>query len=95
MTTADVAVEDAIRAAVDAAHGLPVVGEERGGETPADGSPYWLVDPICGTRNYASGTTLWCVNLVLVEDGAVTIGVVGDHRRARSSSRSEAAAPGH
>jgi myo-inositol-1(or 4)-monophosphatase len=78
VTAADVAVEDAIRAAIDAAHGLPVVGEERGGETPADGSPYWLVDPICGTRNYASGTTLWCVNLALVEDGAVSIGVVGD-----------------
>jgi myo-inositol-1(or 4)-monophosphatase len=78
VTTADVAAEDAIRATLTAAHGLPVIGEERGGEAPADGSPYWLVDPICGTRNYASGTTLWCVNLALVEGGAVTAGVVGD-----------------
>ena len=78
VTTADVAAEDAIRAALSAAHPFPVIGEERGGEPPGDGSPYWLVDPICGTRNYASGTPLWCVNLALVEDGAVTIGVVGD-----------------
>jgi len=78
VTTADVAAEDAIRAALTAAHRLPVIGEERGGEMPPDGSPCWLVDPICGTRNYASGTTLWCVNLALVEGGAVTIGVVGD-----------------
>jgi myo-inositol-1(or 4)-monophosphatase len=78
VTTADLAAEDAIRAALSAAHPFPVIGEERGGEAPPDGSPYWLVDPICGTRNYASGTPLWCVNLALVEDAAVTIGVVGD-----------------
>lgn len=78
VTTADVAAEDSIRAALTAAHGLPVVGEERGGDAPGDGSPYWLVDPICGTRNYASGTPLWCVNLALVEDAAVSIAVVGD-----------------
>ena len=28
-----------------------VIGGERGGEASTDGSPYWLVDPICGTRN--------------------------------------------
>jgi myo-inositol-1(or 4)-monophosphatase len=78
VTTADVAVEDAVREALKAALGQTVVGEERGGEAPADGSPYWLVDPICGTRNFASGTTLYCVNLALVEDGLVTIAVVGD-----------------
>jgi myo-inositol-1(or 4)-monophosphatase len=55
-----------------------VVGEERGGEAPADGSAYWLVDPICGTRNFASGIPLYCVNLALVEGGQVTVAVVGD-----------------
>jgi myo-inositol-1(or 4)-monophosphatase len=70
-------VEDAIRDRLDAM-GHPVVGEERGGEAPTDGSPYWLVDPICGTRNFASGIPLWCVNLALVEDHHVKLGVVGD-----------------
>jgi myo-inositol-1(or 4)-monophosphatase len=78
VTATDVAVEDAIRAMVSNAVGFPVVGEERGGEAPAGGSPYWLVDPICGTRNFASGTPLYCVNLALVEGGQITLAVVGD-----------------
>jgi myo-inositol-1(or 4)-monophosphatase len=77
VTATDVAVEDAIQESLAPA-GHPVVGEERGGEPPADGSPYWLVDPICGTRNFASGIPLYCVNLALVNDHHVTLGVVGD-----------------
>src|SRR5262249_38295062 len=77
VTATDVAVEDAIRERL-ADVGHPVVGEERGGEPPTDGSPYWLIDPICGTRNFASGIPLWCVNLALVEDHHVTMAVVGD-----------------
>jgi myo-inositol-1(or 4)-monophosphatase len=78
VTATDVAVEDAVRGIVHDAVGSVVVGEERGGEAPADGSPYWLVDPICGTRNFASGMPLYCVNLALVEGDQVTVAVVGD-----------------
>jgi myo-inositol-1(or 4)-monophosphatase len=60
---------------------MAVVGEERGGEVPIDGSPYWLIDPICGTRNFASGTPLYSVNLALIEGDAVGIGIVGDPSR--------------
>ena len=77
VTVTDVAVEDAVRRIVADALGFSVIGEERGGEA-ADGSPYWLVDPICGTRNFASGIPLYCVNLALVEGDEVTIAVVGD-----------------
>jgi fructose-1,6-bisphosphatase/inositol monophosphatase family enzyme len=77
VTVADIAVEDAVRTIVGDALGFSVVGEERGGEAPADGSPYWLVDPICGTRNFASGIPLYCVNLALVERKEVTVAVVG------------------
>jgi fructose-1,6-bisphosphatase/inositol monophosphatase family enzyme len=59
VTATDVAVEDAVRGIVRAAVGAVVVGEERGGESPADDSPYWLLDPICGTRNFASGIPLY------------------------------------
>ncbi|HVF06867.1 MAG TPA: inositol monophosphatase [Frankiaceae bacterium] len=76
VTDADVAIEDAVRSLLHGALGVAVAGEERGGE-PAEG-PYWLVDPICGTRNFASGIPLYCVNLALIEDGAVTAAVVGD-----------------
>jgi myo-inositol-1(or 4)-monophosphatase len=78
VTATDIAVEDAVRGIVADALGFSVIGEERGGEASADGSPYWLVDPICGTRNFASGIPLYCVNLALVEDHEVTVAVVGD-----------------
>jgi myo-inositol-1(or 4)-monophosphatase len=77
VTDADVACEDAIRSELLSAFpDYPVIGEERGG-TPADGRPYWLVDPICGTRNYASNIPLYCTNIALVEDGKVILGVIG------------------
>jgi len=78
VTERDVAVEDAIRRMVVDGLGFSVVGEERGGEATADGAPYWLVDPICGTRNFASGIPLYCVNLALVEENAITVAVIGD-----------------
>lgn len=78
VTVADVAVEDAVRSILAEALRVAVVGEERGGEEPADGALYWLVDPICGTRNLASGIPLYCVNLALVERREVRVAVVGD-----------------
>ena len=78
VTATDIAVEDAVRSLLGGTCGLPVVGEERGGHAPADGSGYWVLDPICGTRNFASGTPLYCVNLALVEGGRVTASTVGD-----------------
>jgi len=78
MTATDLAVEDAVRGIVRDALGFSVVGEERGGEAPAEGTPYWLVDPICGTRNFAAGIPLYCVNLALVEGEQVTVAAVGD-----------------
>ena len=81
VTAVDVTVEDAIRAILSDTVGSVVVGEERGGEAPADGSPYWLIDPICGTRNFASGMPLYCVNLALVEGDQITVAVVGDPSR--------------
>jgi myo-inositol-1(or 4)-monophosphatase len=76
VTATDLAAEDAIRRSIGERLGIPVVGEEAGGDR--SGSSYWLVDPICGTRNYASRIPLYCVNVALVESGHVTIGVVGD-----------------
>ncbi len=78
VTGSDIAVEDAVRRTLAEASSFPVIGEERGGEAPADGSPYWLVDPICGTRNFASGLPLFCVNVALVERDEVAIAIVGD-----------------
>jgi myo-inositol-1(or 4)-monophosphatase len=75
VTGADVQVEDHVRTVLGETLDIEVVGEERGGEA---GAEYWLLDPICGTRNYASGIPLWCVNLALVRDGEPVLAVIGD-----------------
>lgn len=78
VTETDVASEDTIRAVLTQAFpGVPVVGEERGGDAVGNG-PYWLVDPICGTQNFAADLPLYVVNVALVEDGRVTASVIGD-----------------
>jgi myo-inositol-1(or 4)-monophosphatase len=78
VTGADIAVEDLITGLLSDAFDVPVIGEERGGGRPTDGGAYWLVDPICGTRNYASGIPLYCVNIALVEGEDVVGAVVAD-----------------
>ena len=76
VTDTDLACEDAIREELHrATPEYPVVGEEREG-TPVDGKPYWLVDPICGTRPFASNIPLYCTNLALIENGEVTLAAV-------------------
>ena len=87
VTATDVAVEDAIRARLLA--DFPewtVVGEERGGEDQIGDRPYWLVDPICGTRNFASNIPLYAVNIALVQDGTLTVAAVGDDGTGRISN---------
>ncbi|TAJ95097.1 MAG: inositol monophosphatase [Gammaproteobacteria bacterium] len=76
VTATDVAGEDIIRKTLS--ESFPdhiIVGEERGGE-PEAGKPYWLVDPICGTRPFASDVPLYCTNVALVEDNRVTAAAV-------------------
>lgn len=79
VTGADIAAERAIRRVLEQrCPGVPIVGEEDGGEVPADGGAYFLVDPICGTRNYASRLAVFCTNVALIENGVATVAVVGD-----------------
>jgi myo-inositol-1(or 4)-monophosphatase len=78
VTATDIGVEDLVRGIVGDAFRVPTVGEERGGDVPIDGSACWLLDPICGTRNFASGIPLYCVNLALVEGDQINVAVVGD-----------------
>lgn len=64
VTEADVASEHLLReklTALDPSIGF--WGEES--NQPPDTELYWLVDPIDGTTNYASGIPLWAVNVAL------------------------------
>src|SRR4051794_27056909 len=79
VTATDDAVEDAVRAGLRRAYPeWTVVGEERGGEDQVGDRPYWLVDPICGTRNFAANIPMYAVNIALVQDGQVVVSAVGD-----------------
>ncbi|MFJ9060575.1 inositol monophosphatase family protein [Streptomyces sp. NPDC102409] len=65
-TGADVAAERAILDVIRSARPDDAVLGEEGGQLGADGSArQWLVDPLCGTRNYAVGTMLVAVNVAL------------------------------
>jgi myo-inositol-1(or 4)-monophosphatase len=78
VTGTDLAAQAAIQRVLhERAPSIAFVGEEGDGRIPEVG-PYWLVDPLCGTGNYAVGLPFYAVNVALVEDGRVTVGVVGD-----------------
>lgn len=80
-TAADIEAERAIRAVLR--RGRPddaITGEELGG-SGGTGSRVWLVDPLCGTRNFASGAGDFCTNVALSVAGDLTVSAVGDPRR--------------
>ena len=68
-TSADLASEAAIRAVVTAHRpDDAMIGEEDGRSGPDDAAREWLVDPLCGTRNFAATTPLVAVNVALIAD---------------------------
>ncbi|MFI1221016.1 MULTISPECIES: inositol monophosphatase family protein [unclassified Streptomyces] len=72
-TDADVAAEEAILDVIRAARpGDAVHGEEGGRRGAAGAVRQWLVDPLCGTLNYAAGSQLVAVNVAL-RDGPAAV----------------------
>ncbi|MFI8349939.1 inositol monophosphatase family protein [Streptomyces sp. NPDC085596] len=72
-TAADVDAERAILGVIRAARpGDAVLGEEGGRQGAADARRQWLVDPLCGTLNYAVGSMLVAVNVAL-RDGPAAV----------------------
>lgn len=72
-TAADVGAEKAILRVIRAARpDDAVLGEEGGRQGAADAVRQWLVDPLCGTLNYAVGSMLVAVNVAL-RDGAAAV----------------------
>ncbi|MFF0750491.1 inositol monophosphatase family protein [Streptomyces sp. NPDC004267] len=65
-TAADLAAERAILDVIRAARPKDALLGEEGGEQGAAGAGrQWLVDPLCGTLNYAAGTQVVAVNVAL------------------------------
>lgn len=80
VTQADLRAEELILPGLrDLAPSIPVVAEEavsRGEIPEVGGGPFWLVDPLDGTKEFLSRNGEFTVNIALVEDGAPTWGVV-------------------
>jgi myo-inositol-1(or 4)-monophosphatase len=76
-TEADLASERAILDVIRSARpGDGFVGEELGQLDGADSDRVWLVDPLCGTLNYAAMTPVFSVNVALTQDGSTTAAAV-------------------
>ena len=78
-TEADIEAEKAILDVLTAARpGDAVLGEETGRTGTDDASRVWLVDPLCGTLNYATGAMTVAVNVALRTGDRVTAAAVTD-----------------
>ncbi|MGA5298572.1 inositol monophosphatase family protein [Nucisporomicrobium flavum] len=78
-TTADLDAERAVITALRTARpDDPVLGEESGRTGTGPGDRLWLVDPLCGTLNFAVRTTLASVNVALRAAGHVTVAACAD-----------------
>jgi myo-inositol-1(or 4)-monophosphatase len=73
VSEADLASEAAVREILTRETGLPVYGEEAGGEETDTG---WLVDPLDGTANFVHGFDAVGVSVGLIEQGVPVVGVV-------------------
>ena len=73
VTEIDRRSEQAIASFLEGATGVPVVGEERGGQA---GERYWLVDPLAGTTNFGHGFWAVGVSVARVVGGRPTAGAV-------------------
>ncbi|MFD2081005.1 3'(2'), 5'-bisphosphate nucleotidase [Actinopolymorpha cephalotaxi] len=80
VTEADLRAEAVIVAGLaELSPDLPVVAEEAvaAGDAPdVDGTPFWLVDPLDGTKEFLSRNGEFTVNIALVEAGTPVLGVV-------------------
>ena len=80
VTEADQAAEAVIVAALRLlTPDIPVVAEEEvaAGEAPDVGAgPFWLVDPLDGTREFISRNGDFTVNIALIRDGEPVLGTV-------------------
>ena len=80
---ADVDSEALIRRELAARTGLPVIGEEEGGDATLLGrkEAFWVVDPLDGTYNYLRGVPTCCVSIALMRGGDFLLGVIHDFNR--------------
>lgn len=80
VTDTDFAIQEALHAPLEALlSGSKMLGEE-GFERLPDPTvcPFWILDPLDGTLNFAKGMPGFGLSLALIVDGAPVIGIVAD-----------------
>lgn len=76
VTAVDHAAEAAVTDVLEgSASGIPVVGEMSGGDAGVE--RVWVVDPLDGTANFASGDSFVAVTTALLVDGQPVVGATG------------------
>jgi len=79
VTGTDVLVQSTLQEVLHEHHpDIAFLGEEGAPDVAPDARRMWLVDPICGTSNYAAGIPLFAINVALVEDQRIAASAVAD-----------------
>jgi len=76
VTEADHASEKAIIAAIQAEYPDHFILSEESGETATASDTKWIIDPIDGTINYASGIPICAVSIGVEKNGEMILGAV-------------------
>jgi myo-inositol-1(or 4)-monophosphatase len=80
-TDADVQAEKAILDVLRAARPADAyLGEELGAFGSESSDRTWLIDPLCGTLNFAAQTPLMAVNIALRDNGRIRVAASADPR---------------
>ena len=78
-TEADIESEHAIMNVLRGARPTDgLIGEEAGAAGPASATRTWLIDPLCGTLNYAAQTPFVAVNFALRNGDHITVAACAD-----------------
>jgi histidinol-phosphatase len=81
VSEADRLVETTLRARIEQDRpGEAVLGEEEGGDSSADSTSGWIIDPIDGTRNYTRGIPIWAT-LIAFENRVAVVSAPALGRR--------------
>jgi len=87
VTLTDAAAERIITDILKDMSPLPIVAEEAMHEGPApsiEGTPFWLVDALDGTRDFIRGGKDFTVNIALIDNGAPVFGIIHAPAHART-----------
>ena len=81
VSEASLKVQDAVVSTILAEYPDAGILAEEGPDdapVPVDAPHLWIVDPICGSLNFAQGIPYFCISVALRTEGTISVGVVYD-----------------